>query len=238
MLRAVALDIDGTITRPDGTIPPESWGAIHKLEKNGVKVILVSGNAICVLLGLKHYSGATGAAIGENGGVILYNSRIHVLGSRTDFLERARKAVIEELGDVLEESVQNPYRHVDYAFMSRNPGISRRMIAESIEMILKKNGLTSLEVLDSGVAFHIHEIGVNKGAGLEKACELMGINTGDVVAIGDSEVDLTLFEKAGKSVAVGNAIPELKEKADIVLEETYFKGFLRAVDIILTGAGK
>ncbi|RLG69775.1 MAG: phosphoglycolate phosphatase, partial [Candidatus Iainarchaeum archaeon] len=54
MVKAVALDIDGTITRPDGTIPPESWGAIRELEENGIKVILVSGNAICVLLGLRH----------------------------------------------------------------------------------------------------------------------------------------------------------------------------------------
>jgi len=233
MVKAVALDIDGTITRPEGTIPPESWGAIRELEENGIKVILVSGNAICVLLGLRHYSGATGAAIGENGGVIFYNDRIYILGRKANVLERARKLIIEELGDILEESVQNRYRHVDYAFKSKDPNIDRRIISEKIGMILKRHGLEGLEVLDSGVAFHVHEHGISKGIGLEKACELMGISPRDVVAIGDSEVDLSLFEKAGKSIAVGNAIPELKKRADIVLEEEYYKGFLRAVNFIL-----
>lgn len=57
---------------------------------------------------------------------------------------------------------------------------------------------------------------VHKGATLAKVCELKGIKAEDVIAFGDNHNDLTMIEYAGLGVAMGNAVPELKSKANTV----------------------
>ena len=59
--------------------------------------------------------------------------------------------------------------------------------------------------------------GVTKGRGLSAALEMLGVSPHNVAAIGDAENDhdfLRICEVAG---AVGNALPAIKERADIIL---------------------
>ncbi|MEM3486463.1 MAG: HAD hydrolase family protein, partial [Candidatus Methanomethyliaceae archaeon] len=60
MIRAVATDVDGTITNYKDELYLEAVTAIRNLEKAGIPVILCSGNALCVLKGLARYIGCTG----------------------------------------------------------------------------------------------------------------------------------------------------------------------------------
>lgn len=59
--------------------------------------------------------------------------------------------------------------------------------------------------------------GVNKGSGLLNLCRLCGVDTSEVVAVGDSKNDLSLFQAAGHGLAVANACPELKAVSDGVI---------------------
>jgi hydroxymethylpyrimidine pyrophosphatase-like HAD family hydrolase len=63
-------------------------------------------------------------------------------------------------------------------------------------------------------------VNANKGDGLRRLLEHIGIPSEQVLAIGDAENDLEMIRNAGLGVAVGNALPMLKEAADVVLEET------------------
>ena len=56
----------------------------------------------------------------------------------------------------------------------------------------------------------------SKGAALEFLANDMGIPREEVIAIGDSEIDASMIEYAGLGVAVENAIPSVKEKADFI----------------------
>ena len=56
--------------------------------------------------------------------------------------------------------------------------------------------------------------GVDKGSGLRKLCEIMGIDPQRVLAIGDSENDIPMLQAAGFGVAMGNATESLKAIAD------------------------
>ena len=58
--------------------------------------------------------------------------------------------------------------------------------------------------------------GVNKGSALRIICRELGIRQEETIAFGDQELDLPLLEAAGFAVAMGNAIPCLKEAADYV----------------------
>ena len=58
----------------------------------------------------------------------------------------------------------------------------------------------------------------NKLTTLEKICNDLKYTIDDVVFFGDGENDLILIENAGTSVAMGNAISIVKEKADFITE--------------------
>ena len=58
--------------------------------------------------------------------------------------------------------------------------------------------------------------GVNKGAGLRKFAELMGVDMKDTIAIGDNYNDLTMIQAAGLGVGVANTVEEMKPLCDYV----------------------
>lgn len=56
----------------------------------------------------------------------------------------------------------------------------------------------------------------SKGAALKKFCEHNGIDTKNVIAIGDNENDITMLDVAGVSAAVAGASDIVKSHADII----------------------
>jgi len=227
LIKAVALDVDKTITEA-GTISPPVLKALRKLEKGGIAVILSSGNALPVLTGLKKYVGLSGAVIAENGGIVYYKGRIVKIGNREKALA-AKRLVVEKLADYVEESWQNPYRYSDFAFKAKvDIETAARKVRELVCSRMKE-----MRVYSSGVAIHVGEKSVNKGVGLKKACGLMGLSFSEVVAVGDSEVDESMFKVAGASIAVANAVPRLKALADVVTSCREAEGFIEAANYIL-----
>jgi HAD superfamily hydrolase (TIGR01484 family) len=60
--------------------------------------------------------------------------------------------------------------------------------------------------------------GVDKATGLAAALADMAVSPANVVGIGDAENDLALLRLCGFGVAVANAVPLLKEQADLVTQ--------------------
>lgn len=65
---------------------------------------------------------------------------------------------------------------------------------------------------------------MDKGEAIECVCKYYESNLEDTIAFGDSMNDLQMLEKAGISVAMGNAAPELKKYADVVCESVEEEG--------------
>lgn len=59
-------------------------------------------------------------------------------------------------------------------------------------------------------------VGVSKASGLEWVCEQLGLDRTDVLAIGDGRNDIEMLEWAGRGVAMGQAVDEVKAAADHV----------------------
>ncbi len=66
----------------------------------------------------------------------------------------------------------------------------------------------------------IKKKGSNKLASVKRLVKHLGFNKKDVAVIGDWHNDMPLFEFGGYNIAVKNAIPELKRKADYVTNST------------------
>jgi len=85
--------------------------------------------------------------------------------------------------------------------------------------------------VDTGFAFHIKHRDVSKGRALEIILEKLE-SPAPVVAIGDSMNDVSMFEVADLSVALANAPEEAKKKADVVTEDSFYRGFLEALNYL------
>lgn len=78
------------------------------------------------------------------------------------------------------------------------------------------------EVIDHrkwGAPWNVIEIirkGLSKAVGLEKVCSSFNIPAERVIAFGDEDNDFEMIEFAGVGVAMGNAITELKERANTI----------------------
>ena len=67
-------------------------------------------------------------------------------------------------------------------------------------------------------------VGVSKASGLERVARELGIDAADTLAVGDGRNDLEMFEWAGRSVAMGQAIQEVLDAADDVTGSVYEDG--------------
>ncbi|MGN0185464.1 MAG: HAD family hydrolase [Aristaeellaceae bacterium] len=79
----------------------------------------------------------------------------------------------------------------------------------------------------------ICDAGATKGAALAVLAQQLGISHDEIACIGDSENDLSMFDTAGLRFAVGNAVPELKARADVVLPDNDHDGVAAAIGQLL-----
>jgi Cof subfamily protein (haloacid dehalogenase superfamily) len=59
-------------------------------------------------------------------------------------------------------------------------------------------------------------VGVSKASGLEHVCDKLGVSPAEVLAIGDGRNDIEMLRWAGRGVAMGQAVEEVRVAADAV----------------------
>lgn len=114
---------------------------------------------------------------------------------------------VRSMEDILEKS---PYDVEEVQFYFLSAGGKRRT-----REILQ--GFPELSCAYTPIYVEIFAKEASKGKALAFLSERLGIAKEEVACIGDGENDSTMFEAAGLRFAMGNAVPELKEKADFIL---------------------
>ena len=78
-------------------------------------------------------------------------------------------------------------------------------------------GMEQFHVMKTGhFSLEFNRRGTSKGNALEHLCGLLGVEAGQVMAIGDNENDSSMLAFAGLGVAMGNAPEHVKAAADFV----------------------
>lgn len=98
----------------------------------------------------------------------------------------------------------------------------------------KMEATAGIQTLSSGPHYiEVLPTGTDKGLAVQQVCKVAGFQKEQVMAIGDSENDIGMFEAAGLRVAMGNAYPELKAKADIIAPDCTNDGVAWALENLL-----
>ncbi|HUK39130.1 MAG TPA: phosphoglycolate phosphatase [Methanomicrobiales archaeon] len=221
-LRALACDVDGTITDRGRRVSLAAISCIRDLLGKGVEVVLASGNTACFLDAIARAIGTSGTIIAENGGAyrIGFSGELRVLGDRRVALGAYR--VLEEYyrgKGVTLELFGEKYRFSDVAF-------ARTVPADEVREVVRGQ---PVKVLDTGFAIHLQPGGISKGFALGRLAAELGIPAGEFLAVGDSENDVEMLEVAGIGVAVKNARERVRAVADYVAEKEDGDGFAEAV---------
>ncbi|CAB49649.1 phosphoglycolate phosphatase [Pyrococcus abyssi] len=227
-IKAISIDIDGTITYPNRMIHEKALEAIRKAESLGIPVMLVTGNTVQFAEAASILIGTSGPVVAEDGGAISYRKkRIFLANMDEEWIlwNEIRKRF--------------PNARTSHTMPDRRAGlvIMRETIdVETVRKIIHELGL-NLVAVDSGFAIHVKKPWINKGAGIEKACELLGIKPREVAHIGDGENDLDAFKVVGYRIAIAQAPDVLKENADYVTEKEYGEGGAEAIFHVLRVSG-
>jgi hydroxymethylpyrimidine pyrophosphatase-like HAD family hydrolase len=80
--------------------------------------------------------------------------------------------------------------------------------------------------------------GMNKAAGLAAALRELDLSPPNVVGVGDAENDHAFLRFCGCDAAVANALPAVKDEADLRLAGRHGDGVIELVDMILRDDGR
>ena len=101
----------------------------------------------------------------------------------------------------------------------------REKVKEHIQSVMDVD-LTSSSPRD----LDVNKKGANKGLGLLRLGEILGIKREEIMACGDSFNDLEMLVEAGIGVAMGNAEEDLKTVADYITDTNDNDGVAKAIE--------
>jgi hydroxymethylpyrimidine pyrophosphatase-like HAD family hydrolase len=214
---AIASDYDGTLAH-DGTVDEPTISALVRANEAGLVTILVTGRELADLFNTFSQTALFTRIVAENGAV-LYNPstravRMLSVPPPAALLERlAERAVPVSVGHTIVATVE-PHEHAVLAAI--------RELSLEWHIIFNKGSVMALPV------------NVTKATGLAATLEELGLAAADVVGIGDAENDQAFLGACGLSVAVANALPVVKEMADIVTHHPRGAGVAELIDLLLS----
>lgn len=215
---ALATDYDGTLAT-DGIVDAATVAALERAVASGRRLILVTGRQLDDLTQVFPRLDLFHRVVAENG-ALLY-----------------RPATREEkqLGEAPPQ---------EFVAALRTRGVQPLSVGRAIVATWEPNQTIVLDViralgLELQVIFNkgavmILPAGVNKGTGLAAALEELDLSPHNTVAIGDAENDHAFLSLCECSAAVANALPLLKERADIVTGGDHGAGVVELVDLLVT----
>jgi HAD superfamily hydrolase (TIGR01484 family) len=213
----LACDYDGTLVH-DGVLDASTAAALDRFRASGRCLLMVTGRElpdlqrVCQVLEKFHW------IVAENGALLYRPS-----GNFSRLLCAPASA---QLAQKLGESGAQPLS------VGRSIIATREPYENLVIKFIKELGL-ELQVIFNKGAVMVLPTGVNKATGLLVALQAMNVDPQGVVAIGDAENDHAFLSMCGVGVAVANALPMLKEHADLVTEGARGAGVVELIDRIL-----
>ena len=220
MYKAIFIDIDGTLRNNKREVTKRTMEAVKKTVESGILVVICSGRPRKYTEDVSRKACASNYIISSNGCSIYDYAQKQVLYENI----MDKKACVE-LYKISEQSgirfIMNVGDGRVVSELHSKDNLEEKLSTD-IETFVNNNNvvhqhksLVNPEAPKEGsIYYDVSNVGINKGTGIKKFCEILNIDLKDVIAIGDDKNDLPMFKMAGLSVAMGNATGEVKEHAD------------------------
>lgn len=275
-IKAIALDIDGTLTTDKKVIPRRTKQVLLAAQEAGITVILASGRPAYGLKGL-----AAELELDRHHGLLISFNGARVIDATTDEILFDQAMTADEVRSVLshmkrfdvipmvthgrelcvKDAFAGPIMHRckpvniiryearacdllvrevgDLAEFCHGP--ENKILTAGTDTYLQEHWREMYEPFKGRLSgmftadfyFEFTAPGIDKGRALAGALPRRGIDASELVAFGDGQNDLAMIRFAGTGVAMGNAIPELKQAADMVTLSNNDEGVAAALEKLL-----
>ena len=211
-LKALACDYDGTLASED-RIPPSVREALEQARKAGLRLVLVTGRTFFELTRVCDCLELFDAVVAENGAVLYYpgSAMIRDQGPPVPvrlLAELDRRGIYYQVGRVIVGTARADER--------------------ALKEALAAAGVTG-DLIYNRAALMLLPAGVSKGSGVQQALRVLGLSSHDVLALGDAENDLPLFDACGFSGCPGDSLPGVRERVDWVFPGVHGSGIAAAI---------
>lgn len=224
---AVFLDIDNTLMS-DGIIPQKNIDTIKKVRENGSYVFINTARSYGFIPEmLKNVDFLDGYIAGIGTDLRLDGKQIFSRALTTDELKFIGSHFINDTREIAFEGEEDmiwinpsPRREVITNILSSPDEFDTVYKDLKISKMYVQGQLTDeeREIFGKDYILYQHKTyaefvgkGFGKAAGMKKMTDYLGIPIENCIAMGDSSNDTDMLLAAGISVAMGNAIPEIKE---------------------------
>ena len=246
-MKAVALDLDGTLLNSKKEISEENKNILKKLSENGVEILIVTGRPYPITKKIAQSLDIPVTVICYNGARVMNLKTDEIIFEKVleekqvleiiEFCRKNKKDLnlfqddiwyVEDLESIGTKYYKNnsklepilrSFDTFDNLQMIKSIIIDENDILEKVEKELR-------DILENTVYFtysqdkylEILNKDVNKGLTLKNVLEEKGINISECIAFGDAHNDLEMLELVGMGVAMGNAHEVLKNRVQYITD--------------------
>jgi Cof subfamily protein (haloacid dehalogenase superfamily) len=262
-VRALAIDLDGTLMNSDDQLTPRNKAAVEAAVAAGIDIIVATArwyqNAERVArpLGLTRAviacSGAEVRRLSDGADLMDLRLPLDFAADLYEILDGQRSLAWIPLDDVVLMRAEGSFdleldelRHVPSLAAAADAAprmalIQGTAVCQSVVEALEPKWSDQVQFLTSITHYGktlltLTAAGADKGVALRIACQDHGIDPSEVIAIGDSDNDIAMFRVAGASIAMGQASDEMKQLATAVTATNDEDGVAQAIERILADA--
>ena len=259
----MAIDLDGTLLRSDGTVSARTVAALALVEQAGARFVFVTGRPPRHVADALRPFGYTGEVICANGALTfdlrtgrLSDEKLIPAGVLAEAAARLRRA-IPGLGIAVE------YTDRDVRDRHYQPGAWRTVeqipcvpdeelfVGDAVKLLGRHPSLSGDDLLglagpvvgeivavyhSGGVRLlEATAVGVSKGTALARLAGRLGISAADVAAFGDMVNDLPMLAWAGRSYGMANGHPDVLAAVDQVIPGNDDDGVAAVIEQLFQG---
>lgn len=251
---ALFFDIDGTLVSfKTHAIPPSAIFALTQAKANGHKIFISTGRPPLIITNLGAIQHLIDGYVTINGALCFVGGKVirckdipkdAVRLVVQDAREKNRGIIIVGEKDV---AVLDPNGEVDKVFRGEL-NVDNLNQAKPLDTVLKQRILQltpffpaeyegeMMKLIPSCTSGRWHPAftditakGADKGEGIKALAAHFGLDIPFTIAFGDGGNDISMIKAAGIGVAMGNALPSLKEAADLTTTSVDDDGVLNAL---------
>jgi Cof subfamily protein (haloacid dehalogenase superfamily) len=237
-LRAIALDLDGTLLNSAKEVSARNRAAVLRVLEKGLRVIIATARpprSVAELLPSELLERAS--IVSYNGAIV--RDRAARIDEHHPMTSEVTAEVIRYCGEYLptahlsvevndkwyanRDLADGAFYHprcrpelATYEVLASQAATKILLTEYRDAEVLRERfaPLTQFVVTDGGALIQMMNPAVSKTSGILRLCGHFGIQESKIAVFGDDHNDIDMFRMAGYSVAMGNAVQELKDIAN------------------------
>ncbi|WP_187254610.1 HAD family hydrolase [Alkalicoccus halolimnae] len=251
-IKAVFLDMDGTLLKANNTISERTTQVIHELTERGIYVFLATGRHMDITIPYHRQLRLRTPLICLNGSAVYHGYSLDPLQLRTIAPDQKlhRALLKEETRNIILHTAEGLYCTQEDEIIKtwieegkRRPlhigPLSEELPAGILKYSIRSDKFLHLpkhlykkqcDFIRWNDGFELIRRNVSKWSAVEYALNQYGIKKEEAISFGDGPNDFEMIRGCGTGVAMGNAIAPLKKAADFVTYHHEADGIARFLE--------